>query len=193
MAAPQQLPTEATDEGERIVVTPDRGTRLWAVGGAMIGLAVGVLLLVSGDGALMVLASIAATLGGVYLLLAQAQRLEFDADAARRRSWIRPTTVRWSEVTEARVTPRHERTPAAGSSRRLVELTLSTGAGGHPGRGLRRDQPLVLLHLEHQASEPELSTELHRSDVAQGEALLITLRDRGWLPEDVPVTVDADR
>lgn len=193
MAAQHHLPTEATDTSERIVMAPDRGTRLWAVGGATIGLAVGVLLLVTGDGVLMALAGIAATLGGAYLLLAQAQRLEFDADAARRRSLLRPATVAWSQVTEAKVTERCERTPVAGSSRRLGGLTLSMGAGSRRGRGQRRDQPLVLLRLEHQASGPALLIELNSSDIAQGEALITTLRGRGWLPEDVPVTVDADR
>ncbi|TVR27193.1 MAG: hypothetical protein EA387_01510 [Nitriliruptor sp.] len=193
MAAPDHLPPEATDEGGRIVLAPDRTTRLWAVGGAVLAFTIGVLLLVSGDGTTMVVAGIAAAIAGIYLLVVQAQRLEFDAGSARRRSLLRPVTVAWSDITEAKVTTRYDRTPVAGSSRRLGGLTLSTGAGGRRGRGLRREQPITVLELEHQASGPKLTMELNRSDIARGEALLAALNDRGWLPDDVPVTADADR
>jgi hypothetical protein len=187
------LPTEATDEGERIVVAPDRSTRWWAVGGAVIAFAMGGLLILAEEGIIMVLAGAAAAIAGAYLLVVQAQRLEFDAGSARRRSLLRPATVAWSEVTEAKVLERHDRVPVAGSSRRLGGLTLSTGAGGRRGRGLRRDQPLVVVEIEHRASGPNLTMELNRSDLAQGQALLATLSDRGWLPDDVPITVDAGR
>jgi hypothetical protein len=193
VAVPDRLPTEATDEGERIVVAPDRGTRLWAVGGAVLGLTIGALLLVTGDGAVMALAGVVAAIAGVYLLLVQGQRLEFDADAVRRRALIRPGAVAWSDVTEVKVTERFERTPVAGSSRRLGGLTLSMGAGGRRGRGLRRDQPFVMLSVEHQATGPELTMELNRSDIAQGEALVANLSERGWLPDDVRVSIDAAR
>ncbi|TVP74558.1 MAG: hypothetical protein EA340_01205 [Nitriliruptor sp.] len=193
MAAPDHLPPEATDEGERIVLAPDRTTRLWAVGGAVLAFTIGVLLLVSGDGTTMVVAGIAAAIAGIYLLVVQAQRLEFDAGSARRRSLLRPVTVAWSDITEAKVTTRYERTPVAGSSRRLGGLNLSMGVGGRRGRGLRRDQRITVLELEHRASGPKLTMELNRSDIARGEALLAALNDRGWLPDDVPVTADADR
>lgn len=187
------LPPEAADEGERIVLEPDRTTRVWAVGGAVLAIAIGVLLLVTGDGAVLVVAGIAAPLAGIYLLVVQAQRLEFDAESARRRSLLRPVTVAWSDITGAKVLTRHARTPVAGSSRRLGGLTLNMGAGGgRRGRGLRRDQPITVLELEHQASGPKLTMELNRSDIANGEALLDTLNERGWLPDDVPVTA-ADR
>jgi hypothetical protein len=50
-----------------------------------------------------------------------------------------------------------------------------------------------VIEIEHGSSGPDLTMELNRSDVAQGEALLATLSERGWLPDDVKVTVDADR
>jgi hypothetical protein len=190
MAASGQLPPEATDEGDRIVVAPDRGTRVWAVGGAVLALAVGALLLVTGEGAVMALAGVAAALAGVYLLLVQAQRLEFDADAVRRRSLLRPARVDWSQVTEAKVARRYGRAPVIGSSRRLGGLTLSMGAGGRRGRGMRRDEPFTVLSVEHQAGGSDLTIELNRSEVAHGEALLAALNERGWLPDDVRVTTD---
>jgi hypothetical protein len=195
MATSDQLPVEAADHGDRIVVAPDRGTRLWAVGGAMLALVVGVLLLATGDGAVVALAGVAATLAGVYLLLAQAQRLEFDSDTARRRSLLRPATVPWSEVTEVNVSRRYGRTPVLGSSRRLGGLNLSMGAGGRRGRGrgLQRDKPFTVLTVEHGATGADLTMELNRSEVAQGETLVATLSDRGWLPDEVKATVDTDR
>lgn len=193
MAASGQLPAEVTDDGDRIVVAPDRGTRLWAVGGATLGLAVGALLVVSGESAVMVLGGVAAAIAGVYLLLVQAQRVEFDADTVRRRSLLRPTTVPWTEVTEVQVTRQYGRTPMVGSSRQLGGLTLSMGAGGRGGRGPRRNSPCTVLSVEHQAAGSDLTMELNRSDVAQGETLVTTLNDRGWLPDEVRVTIDAAR
>lgn len=192
MAGPDQLPPEATDLGEQIVVAPDRGTRMRAVGGGLLGLTIGVLLLVTGDGVVMALAGIGVIIVGVYLLVMQAQRLEFDAEGVRRRSLLRAGSAAWSQVTEATVAERYQRAPVAGSARRLGGLTLSMGGGGRRGRGLRRDQPFVVLDIEHQGSGPDLTMELNGSDVAQAEGLLETLGERGWMPRDVTVTVDAD-
>lgn len=194
MANPDHLPPEANDVGDRIELAPDPGTRIWAVASAALALVIAALLILTGDGAVMVLAGVAAATVGVYLLLVQAQRLEFDAEAVRRRSLLRPATVAWADVTEARIAERFERTHAAGPARRLGGLTLSMGpGGGRRNRGPRRDRPFVLMELEHQGSGADLTMELNRSDVAQAEALLRTLADRGWLPDDVPVTVDAGR
>jgi hypothetical protein len=145
----------------------------------------------TGDGAMMALAGVVAAIAGVYLLLVQGQRLEFDADAVRRRSLIRPGTVAWADVTEVKVTERFERMPVAGSSRRLAGSTLSMGADGRRGRGLRRDQPVVMLSVEHRATGFELTLELNRSDIAQSEALVANLSERGWLPDDVRLSIDA--
>jgi len=194
MADPDHLPPEATDAGERIELAPDPGTRIWAVGSAALAIVIAALLVLTGDGAVMILAGVAAGLVGVYLLLVQAQRLEFDAEAVRRRSLLRPATVAWSDVTEARIAERFERTHAAGPARRLGGLTLSMGPGGGRRRqGPRRDRPFVVLGLEHRGSGSDLTMDLNRADVAQAEALLRALADRGWLPDDVPVTVDAGR
>jgi hypothetical protein len=194
MTAPDHLPHEATDAGDRIVLAPDAGTRVWAVGSAVLAFVIAALLIVTGDGMVTVLAGVAVAIAGLYLLAVQAQRLEFDAETARRRSLLRPAQVAWSEVTEARIDERFERTHAAGPARRLGGLTLSMGPGGGRGtRGPRRDRPFVLLTLEHRAAGPDLTMELNRSDVPQAEALLTTLAERAWLPADVPVTVDAAR
>lgn len=192
MAAADRLPPEATDLGERIVVAPDRGTRIRAVGGGLLGLAIGTLLLVTGDGVVMALAGIGVIVVGAYLLVVQAQRLEFDADGVRRRSLLRAGAAAWSQVTGASVAEHHHRVPVAGSARRLGGLTLSMGGGGRRGRGLRKDQPLVVLSIDHQGSGPDLTMELNRSEVAQAEELLSTLGERGWMPHGVPVTIDAD-
>jgi hypothetical protein len=193
MATSDQFPVEAADHGDRIVVAPDRGTRLWAVAGAMIALAVGVLLLVTVDGAVATIAGLAATLAGAYLLVVQAQRLEFDADTVRRRSLLRPVTVPWSQVTGVNVSRRYGRTPVLGSSRQLGGLNLSMGAGGRRGRGLQRDKPFTVLTVERGAASADLAMELNCSEVAQGETLVATLSDRGWLPDEAKVTIDADR
>jgi len=191
MTPADRLPPEATDLGERIVLAPDRGTRLRAIGGGLVGLAIGALLLVTGDGWVMTLAGVGVIIVGLYLLVAQAQRLEFDAEGIRRRSPFGGSAA-WSQVTEATVAERYQRAPVAGSARRLGGLTLSMGAGGRRGRGLRRDQPFVMLSIEHGGSGSDLTMELNRSEVAQAEALLATLADRGWMPQDVRVSVDAD-
>ena len=195
MADPDHLlPREATDTGDRIVLGADPGTRIWAVGSAALALVIAALLLLTGDGVVMVVAGVAAGVAGLYLLLVQAQRLEFDDEAVRRRSPLRPATVAWSDITAARVVERYERTHAVGPARRLGGLTLSMGPGGGRRRGgPRRARAFVRLALEHRAAGPEVSMELNRSDVGQAETLLQTLTDRGWLPADVPVTVDAAR
>lgn len=192
MSARERLPVEATDDGDRIVVAPDRATRGWAIGGAVLGLTVGVLLLVTGEGPVLVVAGVAAAIAGVYLLLVQSQRLEFDADEVRRRSLLRPATVPWSQVAEATISRRYVRSPVVGSARRLGGLTLSMGAGGRRGRGVRRDTPITVLGVER-ADGADLQIELNGSDPEQGEALLAVLKDRGWLPDDVKVTNDAER
>jgi hypothetical protein len=190
MTAP--LPTEATDTGDRIVVSPDRATRVRVTLGAAVGLVIGVLLIVLGEGAVMPIAGTAALLAGGYLLVVQAQRLEFDGEAVHRRSLLRPRTVPWSEVTGAEVAERYVRTHAGGSARRLGGLTVSGGfGGGRRGGGWRRDQAFVVLTVQH--DDGDLSMELNSSEVAQAEALFDRLGERGWLPDDVPVTVDAAR
>ncbi len=192
MSTESQLPVEASDDGTRIVVSPDRGTRLMATGGFVIGLAVGVLLIVNSQGLPMIFAGIAAIITGTYLLVMQAQKFEFDAASARRHSPLRSTTVEWSNISEATVTKHYARTPVGGSARRIGGLTLSTG-GSRRNNAVRREQPFTVVRLHHQAVGPDLTLELNQSDIAQGEALVSALRDRGWLADDVPVTVDAGR
>jgi ABC-type Co2+ transport system permease subunit len=98
-------------------------------------IAIGVLLLVTGDGAVMVLAGVAAAIAGVYLLLVQAQRLEFDGEAVRRRSLVRPGTVAWSEVTEAKVGQRFVRSARRGFVATAGRTHPQHGRWRPPGQG----------------------------------------------------------
>jgi len=193
MASVNRLPDEATDRGDRVVLAPDRSTRVWAVALAVVAFGIGGLIVVTGDG-IVVIAGVAALLAGAYLLVVQAQRLEFDADAVRRRSLVFPRRVLWTDVAAVTVAQRFVRTHAGGSARRLDGLTLSLGAGGsRRARGIRKDESFVELVIEPRGSGGNLKMELNRSDVPQAEALVATLGERDWLGDDVKITIDAQR
>jgi hypothetical protein len=186
------LPSEAEDGGDRIVVTPDTSTRVFGWGGAALGVVVGVLLAVTLDGAARLFGALPA-LAGLWLLVAQAERLTFDRSGVELRSPLRRRSLDWDEVTHASVSRRYARVQAGGAARRLGGLTISAGPGGGSRRrgAVRRDQAFAVVTVQGAGDGPELTMDLQGSDVDGGRALLDAVSERGWMPDDVEVTVDA--
>jgi hypothetical protein len=200
------LPDEAVDRRDRIELRADRTTRWLAIGlGTGLVIAAVVVFVVVERQVVGWVPTVAIGAGlvaaAVSLVVGAYRRLQFDASGVTDRAGLRTRSLAWSQVREARVEERERSVPLAGISRRVGWLRVDAGIGGGParrrrtgvGRSTRRERfyALQFRGVSNSRRRPtEIGMELHHDTPEGGEALLSTIRRRGWLPEEVTVHVD---
>ncbi len=191
------LPDEAQDDGGRIELRPGGARRLGQLVGGVVALG-GLAVLVVGPGDLggdlgaRLLFGLALLAGGGLTVIARGRRLAFDSTGVHEQGMMSSRSVAWTDVGGVELS--EEWGSRGGMTRRLGPLTLNVGAGGGrvgtPGRavGAGRHQRVLMVRIVN-AQGRDLALSLDGADLEEGQALVARLRERMWLPEDVPVDV----
>lgn len=185
---PARLPREAVDHGDRIEISPPTRKRLVNVALGLVILAAGVWIAVIGPGDAAGEPLVRFGFGGVFalaglaVLSAARRRVDLEATAATVRGVLGSRSIPWSRASEV-VVQQEWRHTSSHDNRGGLRIGGRGSAGSHSRR-------VVTLRVRGGRDDRDITTDLGDASLAGGEALVGALRDRGWLPQEVAVSVE---
>lgn len=187
---PARLPREAIDHGDRIEISPPILKRLVNVALGLVVLAAGVWIAAVGPGDAAGEPLVRFGFGGVFtlaglaVLSAARRRVDLEASAATVRGVFGSRSIPWSRVSEVVVQQEWRRT-SSHNNRGGLQIGGRGSARSHSRR-------VVTLRVRGGRDDRDITTDLGQASLAGGEAVVAVLRDRGWLPPQVAVSVEGE-